>query len=105
LSCSFSELYRWPNRGEDALEKLLELELEVEVELELEEEEEVEEDDGVELDVEVDADAEVEVVEGVVVEGVVEVLFVYFLECRSAVTARYFLRRSWRVISSMSAGT
>jgi hypothetical protein len=80
------------------LEKLLELELELELEVELEEEAEVEEEVGVE--VEVDADSEVEVV-----EGVVEASFVCFLECRSAVTARYFLRRSWRVISSMSTGT
>ena len=88
-------LYRWSNREEDALEKLLELEVEVEEEAEeVEVEVEVEEEVGVEVEVEVE-----------VVEGVVEVLFVCFLECRSAVTARYFLRRSWRVISSMSTGT
>lgn len=75
------------------MEKLLELE----VEAELEAEEEVEDEEVVGVEVEV----EEEVVDG----GVVEVSFAFFFECRSAVTARYFFRRSWRVISSMFTGT
>ena len=42
------------------------------------------------LEVDVEVDVEVEVG----VEEFVEELFAYFLEWRSAVTARYFLRRS-----------